>query len=121
MQMTVFDPFQPPEGQYDETSEADHALSVDEQHHAMIELVFNGEPARQGYFKSEFKQLQDEFAAHVRQVNAYRIRGAYTLIKESRVTLPGWLGRDRAQIVWDVGAENIITRMNNVNQARLSR
>jgi hypothetical protein len=121
MQVTILDPQQLPEEDFGRSMKVGRVLSADERYQAIVELVFDGETGWRSFFAEGFKRAQRQFVAHVRQVHAYRVAGVYTLIDDSKLTLSGWLGHDRAQLVSDVGAENILAALEDANATRIAK
>ncbi|CAM2188041.1 putative EthD domain-containing protein [Paraburkholderia sacchari] len=114
MQVTRFNPYTIPDWVDDETG-VDRVLKPCEQYDVMLEIAFRDDTSRQRFFHQQFPQYRDRFASEVASLNVYRVRNAYTLIHDGKLTLNGWLGHDRAALVQRVGAGNIRLALDKVN------
>jgi hypothetical protein len=117
-QFTLYDPYHAPVREFFGGEEVERFLRPDEQHQGTAEIIFKDESALQQFFELEFPHLQRGFADHVERVHAYRVKGAYTLLDEGEMTLAGWLGASRAELVRKVNAENIVANLRAVNAER---
>ena len=120
-QITLYDRYETPSREFLGGAEVERFLAPDEQHQATLEILFKDHLALGHFFGSHWPKLQHEFAAHVAQVHAYRVKGAYTLIRDGKLTLAGWLGGTRANLVRRVNAMNIIEALSAANAQRMSK
>ena len=112
------DPYRVPDWLDANPGGADRSLKADEQHHAIIEIVFASEDRRIEFFSGDFADLEGEFSDRISVIHAYRAIGAYTLISGSNVTMSGWLGSNSARLVRETDAANVRAALANHNLSR---
>jgi hypothetical protein len=116
-QLTLLDPYDVPDW-IDSEAGVDRTLRPDEQHQALLEIVFKDRSGQDRFFGQEFPVMEEEIARHVNEIHAYKVKGAYTHIADTRMTLTGWLGAERAKLVAEVGAKNIVANLAQANSER---
>ncbi len=97
---------------------ADRSLDAHEIHDAIVEHAFFNSAAQAKFFADHYPILAAKLERSISRIDVYPVETAQELISEGSVTLSGWLGRDRAALIGEVAADNIIADLGVFNARR---
>jgi len=84
----------------------------------MLEIALDSHTAWHSEVAQALLCMQLDIERHIETIHAWQLRESIWYVKDGNMTLSGMLGQERARLVNEIGAQNIIAMLTKINAER---